>query len=49
MSGPGELKLENGDLVTYGGMGLLWYPGWKFGNCQIRVVFKLSDENDNSR
>src|SRR5205809_295481 len=22
MTGPGELKLENGELVTYGGMGL---------------------------
>jgi len=48
MAGPGELKLESGELVTYGGMGLLWYAREKFGNCQIRVVFKLSKANDNS-
>lgn len=47
MTGPGEFKLENGELVTYGGMGLLWFPE-KFGNCQIRVVFKLSASDDNS-
>ena len=40
MTGPGEIKLEDGELVTYGGMGLLWYTGEKLGNCRIRVVFK---------
>jgi hypothetical protein len=48
MVGPGEFKWENGDLVTYGGMGLLYYERERFGNCQIRVVFKLTDTNDNS-
>jgi hypothetical protein len=48
MTGPGELKLENGELVTYGGMGLLWFSREKFGDCQIRVVFKLSAKDDNS-
>lgn len=48
MTGPGEFKLENGALVTYGGMGLLWYSREKFGQCQLRVVFKLSDPRDNS-
>lgn len=48
MVGPGELKLENGELVTYGGMGMLWYSREKLGNCQIRVVFKLMDRSDNS-
>src|SRR5437868_11739631 len=48
MLGPGELRLENGELVTYGGMGMLWYSQKKFGNCQIRVVFKLSKPKDNS-
>src|SRR5207249_8611791 len=47
MAGPGELKLESGELVTYGGMGLLWYARETFGNCQIRVVFKLSKPQDN--
>jgi hypothetical protein len=48
MVGPGELKLENGELVTYGGMGMLWYSKEKLGNCEIRVVFKLSRSDDNS-
>jgi hypothetical protein len=48
MIGPGELRMENSELVTYGGMGLLWYKPEKFGNCQIRVIFKLSNPTDNS-
>ncbi len=48
MTGPGELKLENGELVTYGGMGLLWYSREKFSQCEIKVVFKLTGEKDNS-
>lgn len=48
MCGPGELRLENGMLVTYGGMGLLWYTRRKFGDCRIRVIFKLTTLHDNS-
>jgi hypothetical protein len=48
MVGPGEFKWENGELVTYGGMGLFYYDREKFGNCKIRVVFKLTAEDDNS-
>jgi 3-keto-disaccharide hydrolase len=48
MTGPGELKLVNGELVTEGGMGLLWYTKEKLGHCQVRVVFKLTDAHDNS-
>ena len=48
MVGPGELKMENGELVTHGGMGLFVYTAEKFGNCQIRVVYKLTATNDNS-
>jgi hypothetical protein len=48
MVGPGELKLENGELVTHGGMGLLWFSQKKYGNCEIKVVFKLSSPTDNS-
>src|SRR5262245_49338558 len=46
--GPGEFKVENGELVTYGGLGVLWYTREKFGNCQIRVVFRLGSERANS-
>jgi hypothetical protein len=48
MVGPGELKWENGELVTYGGMGLLYYEREPLGDCKIRVVFKLTQTNDNS-
>ena len=48
MIGPGELRMENSELVTYGGMGLLWYTREKLGNCEIRVVFKLTNPKDNS-
>lgn len=46
--GPGGFKVVDGMLESYGGMGLLWYTGQKFGNAQIRVVFKMRDKNDNS-
>ena len=48
MVGPGELKWEQGELVTYGGMGLLYYERESFGDCKIRVVFKLTGADDNS-
>jgi hypothetical protein len=48
MTGPGELRLEQGELITYGGMGLFWFTKEKFGNCRIRVLFKPTVANDNS-
>ena len=48
MCGPGELNLENGELVTHGGMGMLWFTREKLGDCRIRVVFKPTTTNDNS-
>jgi len=48
MTGPGELRLVNGELVTHGGMGMLWYSREKFGDCRLRVVFKPTTTNDNS-
>jgi hypothetical protein len=46
--GPGEMTVADGLIQTHGGMGLLYWTGQKFGNCKIRVVFKMKDENDNS-
>lgn len=46
--GPGGFKVENGALVTEGGMGLLWYTREKFGDCVIRVVYKTTGEASNS-
>jgi len=48
MAGPGEFKLEYGELVTYGGMGLFCYTREKFGDCRIRVVFQPTSSRDNS-
>jgi len=46
--GPGSDTVENGLIQTHGGMGLLYWTGGKLGNCVIRVVFKMRDQNDNS-
>jgi hypothetical protein len=48
MTGPGAFKLENGELVTHGGMGLFWYAREKFGDCRIRVMFQPTSSHDNS-
>jgi hypothetical protein len=47
-AGPGEQYVEDGLIKSHGGMGLLYRPGEKFGNCVIRVVFRMRDENSNS-
>ncbi len=46
--GPGGMTVEDGLIRTHGGMGLLYWTGGKVGNCKIRVVFKMRDNNDNS-
>jgi hypothetical protein len=46
--GPGGMTVEEGLIKTHGGMGLLYWAGQKFSNCQIRVVFRMKDENDNA-
>ncbi len=46
--GPGEMTVENGLIETHGGMGLLYWTGNKLGDCVIRVVYKMRDNNDNS-
>jgi len=48
MTGPGAFQLENSELVTHGGMGLLWYTREKFGDCRIRVMFQPTSSHDNS-
>ncbi len=46
--GPGFMTVEDGLIQTHGGMGLLYYTGKKFGNCKIKVVYRMQDENNNS-
>jgi hypothetical protein len=47
-AGPGSHFVEDGLIKSKGGMGLLYFTGEKFGNCIIRVVFRMRDENSNS-
>ncbi len=46
--GPGRLAVEDGQLRTEGGMGLLYYSREKMGDCTIRIVYKLGTPRSNS-
>ena len=46
--GPGGDTVEEGLIKTHGGMGLLYWTGGKIGDCEIHVVYRMRDENDNS-
>ena len=46
--GPGRFVLLNGEMKTEGGLGLLYYEREKFGNCDLRVVYRLDTSRDNS-
>lgn len=48
MVGPGRFVVEEGQLKTEGGMGLLWYKGRKIGNATLRVVFRTASPHANS-
>jgi hypothetical protein len=45
--GPGSFVVQDGALKTQGGMGLLFYEGRKFGDCVIRVVWKIETPTSN--
>jgi len=46
--GGGSRFVEEGLLASKGGMGLLYWTGGKFGNCVIRVVYKMQKFNSNA-
>src|SRR5258706_104520 len=46
--GDGNMTVEDGIIRTHGGMGLLYWAGEKFGNCKIRIVFRMEKENSNA-
>jgi len=46
--GGGSRFVEEGLLASKGGMGLLYWDGGKFGNCIIRVVYKMQNFNSNA-
>jgi hypothetical protein len=48
MTGPGSFAVEDGALVTEGGMGLLWYGRRRFRDFVLEVDWKVADRCDNS-
>ncbi|WP_332368600.1 DUF1080 domain-containing protein [Spirosoma telluris] len=46
--GKGRMSVEKGLIRGHGGMGLLYWTKEKFGNCTLRVVYKMQKENSNS-
>jgi hypothetical protein len=46
--GPGSFVVEHGMLKSQGGMGLLYSTVGPLSDCEIRVVYKMEHENDNS-
>ena len=46
--GPGRFVVEDGQLRTEGGMGLLYYAKERLGDCTIRVVYRLGTPRSNS-
>lgn len=45
-AGPGKFAVEDGQLSTQGGMGLLWYNKAKLGDSVIRIVYRTPDAKD---
>jgi hypothetical protein len=47
-AGQDSMSVEDGMIRGHGGMGLLYWEGEKFGNCKIRVVWKMEKTNSNA-
>lgn len=46
--GPGSFKIENGLLVTNGGMGMLWFHELRLRDFELEVEWQVSRAGDNS-
>ncbi len=46
--GPGAFKVDHGELLTEGGMGLLWWPERRFRDFTLTVEWKTTKPADNS-
>lgn len=46
--GAGGMIVKDGLLESQGGMGLTYWTESKLGDCVIRIVYRMRDENDNS-
>lgn len=47
-SGPGRFRVEQGELVSEGGMGLLWYARRPFRDFVLELEWKVARREDNS-
>nr|WP_274388033.1 ThuA domain-containing protein [Salsipaludibacter albus] len=47
-AGPGSFTLENGAMVSQGGLGLFWYPEQEYENFTLRLQWKAEEATDNS-
>jgi len=48
MTGPGRFVVENGALVSQGGMGLLWYSRRSFRDFSLELEWKADRKEENS-
>jgi len=46
--GKGGMTVSDGLIKSQGGMGLLYWTETKLGDCVLKVVYKMRDNNDNS-
>lgn len=47
-AGPGGFTVEDCEMTSFGGLGMLWYSGQQFEDYSLKMQFKLSDDTDNS-
>jgi hypothetical protein len=47
-AGRGGFRIDNGMLMTMGGMGLLWYSARPFESFELTVDWKVTKKSDNS-
>ncbi len=48
MTGPGRFRVQRGELVTSGGLGLLWYTKRRFRDFELQVDWRVAERCDNS-
>jgi cytochrome c len=47
-AGPGQFRVEDGSLISDGGLGLLWYSVREYGDFSLKMSWKVEDGTDNS-
>jgi Domain of Unknown Function (DUF1080) len=47
-TGSGGFRVNNGTLITEGGLGLLWYSALQFRDFELKLDWKVTKKSDNS-